>query len=55
MKKGILKDFSFSKDEKHSTFYKDKMIYQIKIGNLGYLNCLSERDVLYNFLTQRKN
>ena len=52
---GTLQNFSFEKNEKYSNYY-NKQIYQIKIGKLGFINCLSvdDRDVLFKFLTEEK-
>ena len=50
---GVLQNFSFEKDEKYSKYY-NKQMYQIQIGKLGFINCLSvdDRDVLFDFLTE---
>lgn len=52
---GTLQNFSFEKNEKYSNYY-NKQMYQIKIGKLGFINCLSvdDRDVLFKFLTEEK-
>ena len=52
---GTLQNFSFEKNEKYSNYY-NKQMYQIQIGKLGFINCLSvdDRDVLFKFLTEEK-
>ncbi|WP_283671550.1 hypothetical protein [Candidatus Ornithobacterium hominis] len=52
-KEGLVANLSLLKSEKYSNFY-NKLMYQIKIGNVGEINCLSkeDRDVLYDFITE---
>lgn len=52
-KEGLITNLSLSKSEKYSNFY-NKLMYQIKIGAVGEINCLSkeDRDVLYDFITK---
>ncbi|WP_406655400.1 fibronectin type III domain-containing protein, partial [Ornithobacterium rhinotracheale] len=42
-KEGTITDLSFSKSEKYSNVY-NKLMYQIKIRDVGEINCLSKED-----------
>ncbi|QKG80862.1 hypothetical protein [Tenuifilum thalassicum] len=55
-KAGKFSNINIEKTEKYSNFY-DATMYQIKLGDFGLINCLSEkdRDIIYDFLSGKEN